>query len=214
MRLLLLILLVANAAFAVHLWLGEGVRGGPPAAELDPQRIRVISANEAAQMSTKVRARACLEWGSFVVADVPRAAKSVDALQAGLRYAERRVEGTASYWVYIPPLPNRRAAEVRLAELKRLGGDEYYLVQDDPKFLNAISLGLFTSEAGAQARREAMLKVGVKEATVAVRDNNATRVYLRFRNVPEQVVARLVALRQEFPGTDVKDCPLEQTKGG
>jgi hypothetical protein len=214
MRLVFLVLLVANLAVAAYLWLGtDHAPPAPPANELVPERIKLIDPDNAKKKSAKGAPRACLEWGAFTVTDAARAAKAVDAFQPGLQYTERRVEGTVSYWVHIPPQPTRRAAEALLAGVKRIGGDEYYVVQDDGRYANAISLGLFNNEAGALARREALTKLGVRDVAVATRESTAVRIYLRFRAVSDQAFARLGTLRTEFVGSDLRECSVESAKG-
>lgn len=207
MKKLVVFLILANAAVFAYSWyetyFGRRERPGSHT-EFEPDKIRLISSEEAALLSKAVRPRACIEWGMFTVADLPRAQKLLDA--AGLRYAERRAEGTSSWWVVVPPLASKQAADQRVEELKRLGVSDYYVVQDEPKFINAISLGVYVSEAVANARRDALAKLGVKDAAVQPRDTHATRVFLRMRDVPPPVAAKLAAAKQEFSGSEVRDC--------
>ena len=119
----------------------ESGRGVP--SEFEPDKIRLISAEQSALLSKAARPRACVDWGTFTIAELPRAEKQLDA--SGVRYAERRVEGTSSWWIVVPPLASRVAADQRVDELKRAGVTELYVVQDDPKFANAISLGLYAT---------------------------------------------------------------------
>ncbi len=158
--------------------------------------------------------RACTEWGVFKSSDVPRAMRLVESTNATARSINQRVEGGASYWVYIPPLPTRRQAELRIAELKPTRIDEYYVVLDEGRFANAISLGVFSTEAGAQSRREALDRLGVSDAVVGPRESVDARIFLRILDVPESMVPRLIALRGAFAGTDFKDCSAEAVRGG
>ncbi len=56
------------------------------------------------------RRGACIEWGSFTLADAPRAEQALEPLALGARLAQRRSEETAGWWVFIPPQGNRAAA--------------------------------------------------------------------------------------------------------
>ncbi len=158
--------------------------------------------------------RACTEWGAFRGGDVARAIRLIDNLNATARAIEQRVEGGSGFWVYIPPLPSRRDAELRIAELKPARIDDYYVVLDEGRYANAISLGVFSTEAGAQSRREALERLGVTDAIVGPRESYDSRIYLRIRDVPEPMVPRLIALRGAFAGTDIKDCAAELSRGG
>ena len=110
-------------------------------------------------------------------------------------------------------LPSRKLAEARLVELKSARVDEFYVVIDDARYLHSISLGLFSTEAGARSRQEALARLGVKDAIVRPRESTEARVYLRLRDVPDRVLPRLNALRADFPGTEFRTCPNE-SRGG
>ncbi|MFM9883432.1 MAG: SPOR domain-containing protein [Burkholderiales bacterium] len=172
---------------------------------------RVPSREEIAKASA---IRACTEWGGFRGVDVARATKLIEDGNLTARPIEERIEGGTGYWVYIPPLPSRRHAELRIAELKPARIDDYYVMLEDGRFANAISLGVFSTEAGAQSRREALARLGVNDAIVGRRESIDARVFLRVRDVPEQSVPRLLALRGEFAGTEIKDCASDPARGG
>ncbi len=175
------------------------------------QPARIASREETAKGNA---IRPCMEWGGFRGADVARATKLIEGGNLAARLIEERIEGGTSYWVYIPPLPSRKHAELRIAELKPARIDDYYVVLDEGRFANAISLGVFSTEAGAQSRREALARLGVNDSIVGRRESNDARVFLRVRDVPEQSVPRLLALRSEFVGTEIRDCGSDPTRGG
>jgi hypothetical protein len=172
---------------------------------------RVPPREEIAKGST---IRACMEWGALRGGDVARATKLIEGGNVTARPVEERIEGGTGYWVYIPPLPSRRQAELRIAELKPARIDDYYVVLDEGRFANAISLGVFSTEAGAQSRRDALARLGVTDSLVGRRESNDARVFLRIRDVPEQSVPRLFALRGEYAGTEIKDCAPDPARGG
>ena len=240
MKLLFLMLVICNALLGVYLWQSESPRGtgatALPLPELAPERIKLLPKETTQQAATNNQpssgavgvgnaskvadskaalsaAQACLEWGALRGADLARASKLLEGINGVANGAEQRVEGGTSFWVYIPPFPSRKLAEARLAELKPARVDEFYVVIDDPRYLHAISLGLFSTEAGARSRQEALARLGVKDAIVRPRDSTEARVYLRLRDVPERVVPRLNALRTDFPGTEFRTCPSD-AKGG
>ena len=61
-------------------------------------------------------------------------------------------------------------------------------------------------EAAANTRRDALMKLGIKDATIQSRDNSATRVVLRMRDLPQSIANKLTSLRHEFGGSELRDC--------
>jgi hypothetical protein len=213
MRLVALVLLLLNVAFLA--WARYAPQPGTVEPQLvdqqmRPDAIRLLSDAQVAALSqTKreaPRATACLEWGSFAAADLTRARAALEPLAAPARVAERQVDESAGWWVYMPPQGSRAAATQKVAELKRLGVEEYFIVQDDPKFRFAISLGIFRTEEAARVRLDQLRARGVKTATVGARATPGTRSYLMVREASEGLRPKLVELREAFPDAEVKDC--------
>jgi hypothetical protein len=150
---------------------------------------------------------ACLELGPIAATEAGRAEEATGALAAGLKIAQRRVDEAPRWWVYIPPLPTRAAANQRVAELRNQGVEDSSLINDDPAWRNAISLGVFSSEDAASRRMEELKRRGVRGAQVAPREGRATRVYVQLRDAPEPVRLRFADLKDGFPGADVRECP-------
>jgi hypothetical protein len=215
MRVVFLLLLFANVAFFAWAYYDRTVGSQGErivAQQLDPGRIRLVTREEAARLA-RVRRPACVEWGPISPNDVARAEDAIAALQAGLKVESRRPEESAGWWVYIPPLPSRPAANQRVADLRRLGIEDYFIIPDDPKFRNAVSLGVFRSEEAAKTRFETLQKRGVRDTVLAERDNSARRVFLRIQMVTEPLRARIGELQGAFPGSEVRDCPVTDGKG-
>jgi len=150
---------------------------------------------------------ACLEWGSFSPAEASRAAQRLDALALGARLAQYRGEEAANWWVHIPPQANRAAALRKAAELRKLGVEDFFVVQEDSKLQYAISLGVFKTEEAAQARLEDLRRKGVRTARVGPRETSVQKVYFAVRDVPEALASRLEELRRDFAGSELKACP-------
>lgn len=218
MRLVFFLLLFANVLFLA--W----TRVGPELAmsesfllsqQINPDAIRLLDPREVGQLAAKKpepRGLACLEWGALSITDLDRARAALAGLPAGPKITERRFEESAAFWVYMPPRATRQEAQVKAAELKRLGIDEFFIVQDEGKFRFAISLGVFRTAEAARAHLDALRIKGVRTAVVGPRDSQVTKVYLQMRDLPEAASARLPELRAGFPGTDVRDCPAEDRK--
>jgi hypothetical protein len=211
MRLAFLLLVLANmllAAYGFRMQSEPGPGAGIVAQQIQPERIRLITPEEAERLAAAQKvAAACYEWGAFAAADVAKAVEAIEAL--GVKTRERRVEDAARWWVMLPPLATRAAANARLAELKKQGVEELYVIDDDAAGLrNGISLGFFRSEDGARQRLDALAKRGVAGARVVAREASV-RVYLQVREAPEGFRARAAELKPAWPAADLRECPPE-----
>ena len=221
MRVLFIILLLANAAFFAYAWLGPGSLNSGDAQivgqQLNPQKIRLLAPDQVGALTRKPEPAktpaVCLEWGAFAGADVARAAQVLDPLGLGAKLSQRKQEDVGGFWVYIPPLTNRQLAVQKGAELKRLGVGDYFVIADDPKWRNAVSLGVFKTEDAAKARLADLRAKGVKSAIVGARDAQPGKIWFQVNDAAPAVAAKLNELKQAFPGTDVHECPAEEKKG-
>jgi hypothetical protein len=211
MRALFLLLLLANLAF--YAWSRYGAPAdaadpGPLSRQIEPDKLKVIAPHELAPVSTAKRQplTTCLEWGSFTVADVPRAEKALEPLALGARLAQRRTEELAGWWVFIPAQPNRQGALKKAAELKDLGVEDYFIVQDEGEHRWALSLGVFRSEEAAQARLAALRGRGVRSAQVGPRETVVPKVWLQVKSVDAPLQARLKEIARQMEGSELKDC--------
>ncbi|MEO8409597.1 MAG: SPOR domain-containing protein, partial [Propionivibrio sp.] len=95
----------------------------------------------------------------LLLADLPPAdAETFEAVLAD-RFAAFKVQRTVttaagSYWINIPPLPSKQEADAKVAELKKLGVVEYFIVQQSGPNNLAISLGLYSRRPAAEAHFE------------------------------------------------------------
>lgn len=214
MRTLFLLLLLANVVFFAYGRLGDILFPGESQLlqqQINPQAIRVLPAAKAAAV-TREKTVACLEWGAFAGGEVGRADEALAPLALGAKLAQRRVDETATWWVFMPPQGSRQAATIKTAELKRLGIEDYFIVQEDPKVRFAISLGVFRTQEAARNRLEQLRSKGVRTVQVGPRDTQVQKIWFQVRDVPEAVVAKLNDLRERFPGSELKDCAAEEKK--
>lgn len=210
MRTLFFALVLANVAFFAWRYYVENHASrsaDPVAQQLQPERIKLVAPEELARMAASRRPGTCLELGPVSAADAARAEEAVNGLAAGLKVALRRTEESARWWVYLPPLPTRQAANQRVAELRRQGIEDSSPIVDDPQLRNAISLGVFRSEDAAAKRVEDLRRRGVRGVEVAPREAVPARVYVQLRDAPEPVRGRLGELKDGFPGAEVRECP-------
>jgi len=83
------------------------------------------------------------------------------------------------------------------------------VLQDAGQWKNAISLGIFRTDEAAQAYLVKLKEQGVRSAVSTRRENFLKQFAFYVREPDEALVARVTALQQEFPGTEVKaaGCP-------
>lgn len=182
--------------------------------QVSPEKIRVLAEKDLADLpAARPRAivdgggKACLEWGGFALAEAPRAEQALAALALGERLTQDRREETAGWWVYIPPQGSRAGAQKKTAELKGLGIDEFFVVQEEGRQQWSVSLGVFSTEESARSRLEALRAKGVRTAQTGERETRVTKVWFQVRNPDAVLNARLRDLAQGFPGTELRDCP-------
>jgi hypothetical protein len=230
------VLALANVALFAYSWMGGGAEASSDAQivgqQLNPAKIRLLEPEQVSALTRKAElpkpdvpkpdvpkpevskaAGTCLEWGALLGSEVARAAQALEPLGLGAKLTQRKQEEVAAYWVYIGPMSSRQAATQKAGELKRLGVDDYFVVPDDPKWRNAISLGVFKTEEAAKARLDALRTKGVKSAASGARDTQFGKTYFQVREANATLTAKLNELKQGFAGTEVRECAPDERKG-
>lgn len=214
MRLVFLLLVLANVAFfAWSRYYGPSVAAdsAPLVRQVDPEKLKIVPARGLPLGSQNPAAgpllAGCLEWGSFSLADAPRAEKALEPLGLGSRLGQRRTEEAAGWWVFIPPQGSRQAAMKKAAELKSLAVGDYFIVQEEGEFRWAVSLGVFRSEEAAQARLAALLDQGVRSAQVGPRETVVPKVWLQIKGVDAALESRLKDIARQIEGSELRSCP-------
>lgn len=221
MRLLFLLLVLANVVFYAYAFVArqqDSAGSQISLLQINPEKIRIIKATGAAasekpQSAAQAKAppglAACLEWGPFAGPDAARAAAAITRLELPQPLMQRVVADVGGYWVYIPPLKTRAEVDRKIGELKALGVTDFFAVQDQTPWRNAISLGVFKSEDAAKNFLAGLREKGVRSAIVERRENFLKQIAYFVREPGEAMVARLVELQREFPGSEIKAvaCP-------
>jgi len=180
----------------------------PLANQIDPAQIRIVSPQElAAAPAARPAPAACVEWGAFTLTVAPRAEQALEPLALGPRLASRRSEETAHWWVFIPPKDGKAGAQKIVNELKKFGVDDFHVMQEEGKMRWAISLGVFSTEAGAQARLEAVREKGVRSAQAGPRETVVPKLSLQVKEADAPIRSKLAEIAQQFPGSELRDCP-------
>lgn len=143
---------------------------------------------------------------AFAPVDETRAQALRDALeQAGARVDARRIEQGASYLVHLPPASSRAEAQQRLVEVRRVGRDDAFVIQDGPLRL-AISLGLFRFESAARTMVEQLARAGESRALVTPRPPIQVTIALQARWPGAEGEALATMLGAQFDAEPVRDC--------
>ena len=203
-----LLLLTSLAFFAFMQWSGAGdsknLQSQPP---LNAEKIKllpsVISSASSVQ-STVQAASVCMEWGDFSGEGLNRATAAISALKLGNKPMQRQVEHTIGYWVYLPPQKNSAEVEKKVAQIKGLGLEEYFVVQEAGKWRNAISLGVFKTKDAAHKFRESVKAKGLESAKAGARASKHMFTVFVLKDPDTGVTAKMAALQKDFPDSELK----------
>jgi hypothetical protein len=236
MRALFLFLVLANVAFFVWARYvapaDATVDAAPLGRQIDPQKLRILAPGElpvaqpkpapapAAPVPVAVAppavvapapaapapVAACMEWGSFTLADAPRAEKALEPLSLGNRLGQRRTEEMAGWWVFIPPQGTRQLALKKALELKALGVEDYFVVAEEGPLRWALSLGVFRNEDAAQARLATLRAKGIRTAQIGPREMMVPKVWLQVKGVDAALEARLKDIARQVDGSELRTC--------
>ena len=212
-RFLFFLLLLAILALGTHLWLGAQVEKADfTARERNRDEVRIVAvtppamaarrAEEGRKTLQSLAGAACVEFSGIAAADAFRAREAFAALQLGNRMSERRIEEITRYWVFVPPNRDRRAAETRMAEIRRQGVTDLSIRPD-----NAISLGVFSTEDAARRFLTSIESRGVRGAEQGPFTRDLREVVMLVREPDSELLARLALLQRDFPATQLRAVP-------
>jgi hypothetical protein len=215
LRTLVILLILANLTLLGYTWLDRSSSGESArlAEQVNPEKIRLLAPREVANLGPAKMAAlpdVCAEWGPFGDVDRTRALADLEALALGRLLTQRRVESATSWWVYLPPAPNKAAAETRAALLKAAGIRDFFIVDGGPQRL-AISLGVFRTEDAANAYRDDVAAKGFNNVQAGARQQTSMATMLVIRDPREPLISRLRELAPSYPGTDAKVGPCEKS---
>ena len=225
MRALFLLLVLANLLYFAYEYVtreGADVEARIPQLEMAPEKIKLLKATARVPVEKpKGQGKAippvartagpppaaCLEWGNFAGPAVGKAEAALARAGVAADQFERSVADSGGYWVHMPPLKTKADVDKKVGELKGLGVTEFFVVTDAGQWRNAISLGIFRTEEGAQTFLNQLKERGVRSAVAARRENFLKHVVLHVRDPNPGLVATLTELQKEFPGTEMKAGP-------
>lgn len=181
----------------------------PAEVESMPKRQESVTATPASTVVPVVNeTTACYEWGIFEPAKLNDVVTVLNTLSIKHQVVQQSSQEAVRYWVYKPPLPNDAAAQEKADELKTLGIEDFFVVQE-PKWRNAISFGVFRDEQLATNLVNDLRHRGVREVVKSVRNQGNGHSTLVLQGVTHTLLAQLKKNQPDFPGTAIKEatCP-------
>ncbi|WP_332854444.1 SPOR domain-containing protein [Duganella sp. S19_KUP01_CR8] len=190
--------------------------------QLNADKLAIVSADKASDATAATAAAAsaaasakpapevlaCVEIGSFVLADARRFEAQLAPLNLGDRQSRHNLPGNeiSSYIVYMPPQGSKEGADKKAGELRALGVTNYFIMNDNSPLRWGISLGVFKTEGAAQSQLAILMKQGVRTARVAPRMSGSKLLAFQFRDVDTELKAKLEQFRAGYPNAESHAC--------
>lgn len=186
----------------------RGEAPAAPAKAAEPVKPEVVAEAAKADSATKVEEPAvvCLAWEHLPAVDAERIASLLSSKFAEYKVTRRVVPGEGNGWgVFVPPQTGKADAERKATELRQLGVTDYFIVQDGP-IRYAISLGVFSSEKGAQERLAELKDKGVRSARVMPRPGKDSTVNVQATGPASAKASLLEAIGKAVPKAAAQGC--------
>ena len=163
---------------------------------LNPEKIVLLPADQN-----------CLEWGSFYEEQIHHAETMVSEAVSDQSYSLEEAGSTTMYWLYIPPLANREAANRMINKLRNLGIVSFRVKEDD-KWKNAISLGMLYDKEDALQQLKEIEKKGITNATIENRGVMLKKIVIH--NSTQVIKEQMQKLVEQFDGTQLAQNKCER----
>ncbi len=191
---------VAPAVPGMSLTLSPLPASAPASASAVPAAVSHVEAAPHVQATDT----GCGEWGEFSGDDLARAQQVLAGLKLGDKLLQRSVEHHHGYWVYIPPMKRRADVAKKVAQLKERHVQDYFVVQEKGKWLNAISLGIFKTKDAADKYLATLRAKGVRSAKVGERASTLKFTVFAMKGLDAAAADRLKSLQKAFPDSELK----------
>ena len=214
MRVAFFLLVLANLCFFAWAqgYFGGREEGREPQRlkeQIQPEKMKVVVTGQPvvappAPSAPTAQQQACRRIDGLAAADAEHLQKTL--LDAGLAATVKSIEEAPSYWVHIPALPDKAAADKKLGELKQRGITDFQVMQTGGSAGLVISLGLFSSEGAANEFLLGLNKKGVRSARIEARAKPPAQARLEVRGATDLVAKRLPELLAGTVGVTAADC--------
>lgn len=174
--------------------------------ELNPEKLKLLIDTDLASLDKKTFVVTpltnCYKWGRFTKTNLSEAQDVLSRLGLTAELIVETPKQDKRFWIYYPPLATAEKAKEKAEEIKKLGVDELFIVQDS-QWRNAISFGLFSDETLANNLLKNLQAKGVRYVVKSVRNQGSATSSLLVRAVSAEIALALYKIRPEFVGTDV-----------
>ena len=179
--------------------------------EQDADRLQLLSAKAAIALNEppvekKDESIACLEVGNFSQAELSNFEDKLKSLSLGDRQTKNTIAEVATNMVYIPSLGNKDNAEKKAAELRRIGINDFFIVQDQTDLRWGISLGVFKTEEAAKTHLANLNSKGVRTARIGPRTVSAKKFVYQLLTLTPEEKNRLEVIKEGFAAQEIRDC--------
>jgi hypothetical protein len=195
----------------LNAWFPDGHEPARMAQQVHVEKMKLIPADALAAVSTSTpltapKLLACSEIGDFDAAAAKRFETQIAPLAKGNALSKHDVQDTARNMVYIPSQGSKEGADKKVNELRHLGVNDFYVIQDAGELHWAISLGVFKTEDAARAQLAALNQKGVHSARLGTRSPVAGKVAYQLHNLDENTKAGLDKIALDYQAIEVRDC--------
>jgi hypothetical protein len=230
-------LLLANAGlFAyqqgyLNAWIPDGHEPTRMEHQFHPDLIKTVATNDAnaapASDAPKVTASSatassstpvgkseplvCKEIGSFDAAGAKRFEAMLQPLGLADKLTRKDNEEVANNIVYIPSQGSKEGADKKANELKHLGVNDFYIIQDAGDLHWGISLGVFKTEEAARAFLTSLNQKGVHSARLGTHSIATTKVNFLLNGLDSAAVAGVDKIVADFPHVEAHACEGSST---
>jgi hypothetical protein len=210
------LLVFINLGLLAYFNIGYILPGSPEIklTEINPDKIKLLSQAEIDSLPKKAESSLpvveaqpvamCFEWGIFSDTSLATAQKTLAKMAIQATTKEENSNQPKRYWVYRAPAKSTVEAQKRAAELKELGIEDLFVVQED-KWKNAISFGIFEDEQLANKLVQELKEKGVKNVEKITRTNGKGHHSLLLSQISENDTAELKKLKPDFPTAELKE---------
>lgn len=215
LRLTVLLLLLANAAYFAWSQRLLAPWGVGPAQQSEPQRLeqqikpqslRILGVEEAARVEIAAppsRAQECLQAGLFEEGQLASLKKVLAPWPAGSWLLDPAVE-PAHWIIYMGKYLNAENVGRKKSELRQIGVS--FEALSNPELEPGLSLGGFATEAAANQQIEALSQRGVRSAKVVQERPEMRGQLLKLPAVDDSLRPRLDDLRPALNGKSLRTC--------
>lgn len=166
-----------------------------------------VAKEEQAEVAAGKEQAVCVAWPSLTASEADRLSALLSEKFDDFRQSRKLTPATsAAWWVFIPPQASKAEADKKASELKKLGVSDFFVIQDSGPNRWAVSLGVFSAEAGANGRLAELKTKGVRSARVGPRNPRDASQTFEARGPAERQAALQAAVAEVLAAAQSQAC--------